>query len=265
MSILKHYKKSGYVQISNILAQTQKISYEALGVLINLLSRPENWIIHKSTFKNEHCGDVVINRIFKELRNAGYLFLYDIRESGKIKDRVWIISEDPIKSKEKWIEIAGNLNDGNAQISDPQVDKIDTVQTNNNTNKEKAKKERNIYTANFLAVWEIYPHGLTQDKEQAWKNWLTAITRRGYSEDDLLLAAKNYAKFCSILNRAREYRTLCSNFYGRKAEFKKFINYDFTQLEREKDNEQSRKKSYSPKSPLDIYGCPDWPEDISAI
>jgi hypothetical protein len=124
---------------------------------------------------------------------------------------------------------------------------------------KKKEKKKEIYTPKFLSAWELYPHGLTKDKDQSFRNWMGKVNKHGFTEDDLLLAAQHYAKFCVLLDTSTEYRTLFSNFYGMKGTFKQFIDYDFTQLERDKRNAESKKESYAPKTPFDIYGCPaDW-------
>jgi hypothetical protein len=252
MSILKHVKKNGYVQISNELAQTKKLSYEAIGVLVNLLSRPENWIVHKSSFRNEYCGEVVINRIFKELKEAGYLFLYDIREDGKITDRAWVVSDEPIKSSEEWLETLENLNAGEPQMRKPQFEEKGTVQIkNNNINKEESLLEKDSgkkspaksidYSPEFLNMWDYtYPH--TSDrgsKTQTYKHWCNLL-KEGKSTQELLSAAHNYYKHCSIKKESFRYR--CSNFYGEKRYFENFMVVNLTTVQQEATNEQRNNK-----------------------
>lgn len=109
------------------------------------------------------------------------------------------------------------------------------------------------YSSSFINLWgSIYKHGdRTGDKEQAQKNYDARI-KEGYSEEQLLRAASNYAKYCAAKNQTMI--TLCSNFYGRKGEFKEWIDYDATKLQQIKQDNQPKQNQYQPKSPLDIYG-----------
>jgi len=110
MPALKSIKYSdNFTVVPNSFAQDQAISFDAKGFLLDLLSRPKNWIVHKMMFVKKpkesdkfnkdgrkiiKYGYTVINRIFKELKEAGYIYLYNIRdEKKKILDRVWIISD----------------------------------------------------------------------------------------------------------------------------------------------------------------------------
>lgn len=250
MPILKFIEENSYTQIPNILAQNTELSYEALGVLINLLSRPKDWRVYKISFKRKGCGDVVLNRIFNELQASGYLFMKYIMENNKITDKVWIVSshpiyhKDPNKQREMWLEV---LDDQSArkpiQLETNAIGNHE-LQIKNNTNKEKSKKERNIYTENFLAVWELYPHGLKKKQEDTWKNWKKAL-KNGYTEEQLMQAAVNYKKFCEINKTETKFRTYCSNFYGIKAEFIEFIAYDFTKLQQEQRNAKQQSRPYS--------------------
>lgn len=252
MSILKHVKKNGYVQISNALAQTKELSYEAIGVLVNLLSRPENWIVHKSSFRNEYCGEVVINRIFKELKEAGYLFLYDIREDGKITDRAWIVSDEPIKSSEEWLETLENLSAGEPQMRKPQFEEKGTVQIkNNNINKEESLQDKDSgkksppksyidYSPEFSDVWDnIYPHMTDRgSKAQTYKNWCGLL--KANSTETLTSAAHNYRAHCDI--KRENYRYRCSNFYGEMRYFENFITLNLTAVQQEAINERRNNK-----------------------
>ncbi len=188
MSILKHYKKTGYVQISNILAQNTSLSYEALGLLVNLLSRPDDWVVHKSYFRIESCGEVKLNRIFKELQDAGYLHLSDIRENNKIIDRYWTVSDEPIQSREKWEEILQNLNPTKphdketSSCAPPELQKKDLIQkkekyTNTCSSTQKELDERN---SSFEIFWNLYPRKVAKkDATKAWDKY--------YKKADIIL------------------------------------------------------------------------------
>jgi len=94
MAIIKHICKKNYVVISNSFAQNKNLSYEARGVLLELLSRPEDWVVHKNQLCNKYCKITKLNRIFTELKNAGYLKLIHKRSNNKISGNEWIVTDD---------------------------------------------------------------------------------------------------------------------------------------------------------------------------
>jgi len=76
--------------------RTGIISYAALGILIDMLSRPNNGVAHKDFYKNKSYDIRAINKIFKELQVAGYLKIEGLLKNGKIIDKVWHVSNKPI-------------------------------------------------------------------------------------------------------------------------------------------------------------------------
>ncbi len=101
MAILKkRTKKRDFTIICNTLLQDEQLSYEAKGVLMELLSRPEDWVIRKSQLIRTHTRVTKLNRMFNELKRAGYLYVYYVRgmRDGRnvIIDRCWIVSEYPM-------------------------------------------------------------------------------------------------------------------------------------------------------------------------
>jgi len=268
MPILKHHKKTGYVQISNILAQTGNLSYEALGVLVNLLSRPDDWKVQKTMLRNKHCGEVMLSRIFKELQDTGYLKLVHIRENNKIANQVWVVSDEPMLSSENMEENLQNLGSRKPRQQETSAQGNQDLQINNITNTENTNKEKeNIkekifdthtnnhsveptkkvarkhqsYTDDFEQAWALYPErDGSNSKPAAFKFWQARIAE-GVSPDDLLLATKNYQLYCAHAgNTATSYVMQAQRFYGSQKEYERFINYKPKEVTSERDSKKSK-------------------------
>lgn len=95
MPILKKASKSDYSIIPNRLSQDEDLTYEAKGLLIELLSRPNNWTIYKNQLVRPHTKETKLTRIFKELQDAGYMYIQTTRneDNSKIDNRVWWVSD----------------------------------------------------------------------------------------------------------------------------------------------------------------------------
>lgn len=105
MPILKTLNQSSkFIGIHNDLAQNEELTYEAKGMLLELLSRPEDWDIYKTQLCRKHTQKTKINRIFKELKIQGYIKLFQIRseDNSQIVDRMWIASDKPLSDAE-WL------------------------------------------------------------------------------------------------------------------------------------------------------------------
>ena len=81
-------------------------------------------------------------------------------------------------------------------------------------------KKKNIYSANFEAFWKIYPR--KSDKGQANKAY-NARLKEGFSEDELLEAAKNYAEECKKDRREEKYIKLAKTFIGSSTPFVDYL------------------------------------------
>jgi hypothetical protein len=97
MSIIRVERKSQpYTMIANATLQDTSISLEARGLLTYLLSKPDTWAVVVTWLQTEmNVGRVKLNRIIKELENAGYIETRIIREDGKIVQYERIVLERP--------------------------------------------------------------------------------------------------------------------------------------------------------------------------
>ena len=103
MAILRTIRDKNYVTISNDIVQDPTLSYEAKGLLVELLSRPSDWEIHRKQLLREGCADEKLKRIMDELRHRGYLYLFQGNTAIGFLS-IWIASDTP-KSSEEFLEI----------------------------------------------------------------------------------------------------------------------------------------------------------------
>jgi hypothetical protein len=147
------------------------LSFEAKGLLVELLSRPENWTIHKSQFNRRSAGRHKINRIFAELRNAGYLQIEVVRGSdNRITDNVWTAADMPIfntyqgQKKEKSVDSPNDGKTERRKTRTPENLPLQSTYSLQNTEKEK-KKEPPSQTAKANPLLKEYDVLLRLDPE----------------------------------------------------------------------------------------------------
>lgn len=109
--IHKSELKGNFVSLSNSLAQDKTMTYELKGLLLELMSRPEDWTVKKEQLRRAGiAGHGKLNRIIKEGRARGYIYLQDIRDGKQqIKDRIWHISDRSMTPSE-WVKKLKNEN-----------------------------------------------------------------------------------------------------------------------------------------------------------
>lgn len=93
--------------------------------------------------------------------------------------------------------------------------------SSSNTNKKTKQKNGDPdYTEAFKAFWRFYPRKL--GKPAAFKCWKTRLKEDGITANDLVSAAKNYAK--SVKGREPEYIKHAATFIGPQRFFEDYID-----------------------------------------
>jgi len=94
MSITRAAHKSNYTKSDNAIANDERISWKAKGILLYALTKPNDWkfymidIINKSTDERDS-----IRSGIKELEKFGYLVIERVKENGKFVDSNWAFYE----------------------------------------------------------------------------------------------------------------------------------------------------------------------------
>ena len=86
----------------------------------------------------------------------------------------------------------------------------DTVTDNNN----------NIYISMFEEIYKLYPR--KGEKKRAYECYKARINN-GFTEDELMIATKNYAEFCKKEHREQKYIKTAPTFYGVNTPFVDFL------------------------------------------
>ena len=94
MGIFKARLSDQYTKIPNETLQDTSLSFEAKGLLVLILSLPENWEIHKSWLQKQapKCGQDKLKRLLKELTDTGYM-VKKVKQSedGKLAGWDWFV------------------------------------------------------------------------------------------------------------------------------------------------------------------------------
>lgn len=91
---------------------------------------------------------------------------------------------------------------------------------NKNINNIYINNNKNIYSISFENIYNEYPR--KGDKKKAY-GCFQARLKEGYSEDELLIATKNYAEQCKKEKREQRYIKLASTFFGVNTPFVDYL------------------------------------------
>lgn len=103
MTILRalHDKEHPFVMVARGVAQETTLSYEALGLLTYLLSKPDDWTVVPESLTRKGCGRDKVYKLLNELKDAGYI-AHERIEAARNKPPMWgerIVVEAPIPEK----------------------------------------------------------------------------------------------------------------------------------------------------------------------
>lgn len=88
------YTQDPYYRAARATAQDKAISYDALGVMNYLLSKPDNWVIQPDDLERHQCGRNKVYKVLRELMSAGYMQRVMRRDSkGRVIEVEYILHE----------------------------------------------------------------------------------------------------------------------------------------------------------------------------
>lgn len=100
--IIHRLNRKNYTTVSNEVVDDARLSYEALGLLTYLLSRPEDWQVHIDQLRERvKIGRDKLYRIVGELQAAGYMKHERERSRGVVTGGHWIVREEPTAEVEQ--------------------------------------------------------------------------------------------------------------------------------------------------------------------
>lgn len=183
-----------------------------------------------------NCG----NDDFKLLIAKGYLIPF---ESGVVVIRHWKqnnyirsdrYNETKMKTEFEMLECSGGVYEMKTALlpsgipTDYQM--VEEASTERHTQKKETetKERNNNYSVHFESFWRVYPR--KKEKAKAHKCY-DARLKDGYSPDELLTAATEYAKECKEKRTEERYIKLGATFLGCNTPFTDYIRKEDAQDE----------------------------------
>lgn len=100
--IKRHPSRQSYTVTPNAAINDARLSWKALGLLVYMLSLPDDWLFNHSHLGSKRGKHGSMRRAsasaISELRSAGYVHITAHREGGRFKEWVWYVSDFPVES-----------------------------------------------------------------------------------------------------------------------------------------------------------------------
>lgn len=159
MSIIRSPRKDrNFTIISNAVCLDQRLSMKALGVLVRLLSRPDNWSTNSDTLAREFgCGRDQMRSVLNELSEAQYMALNKVQDEKGHWASFWVVYDEPTTSPNYYPKPeepkTGLPEPGNPYFGESgPITRTDLTRTDN-------KRKRSISNdqPDFELFWTAYP------------------------------------------------------------------------------------------------------------
>ncbi len=176
MAIQKAKVDKDYVVIPNQLARDERLTFEARGVLIMLLSLPDDWVVSKEwVISQSTAGRDRVNRIFRELQELGYARKHQARTAqGRLDGVDWLIF--PYSNK---TELLKTRTTDSPQCGKPDTTKERSKQSKDNTN-------ISVITDAFDFFWNAYPVKRRKNKTGCFNKFKSKCKGLGQSDIEKL-------------------------------------------------------------------------------
>lgn len=185
MATFRVHKESGnFVTVHKVFIHDSNISWKAKGILLYLLSRPDDWKIYETELKKHATdGRDSLKTGIKELEEAGYICRTRIRdEKGHFKEYEYQVFE--------LANQVGNSHLGNSYLGDSHLGKPDTT-NNNSTNNDFTNNDLNILSGNPTAPYQQVIDYLNKRTGKQYKHTtkktqslIRARVKEGFNLDD---------------------------------------------------------------------------------
>lgn len=190
---------SGFLIVRNEVARDNRLSLKARGLLLLILSRPDNWRTTADQLATENKeGRTAILSAFKELREVGYLRQIKVRnQQGQLSTITSVFDHPELGQPESENLIpAPTRGDNVLPLVAPESGSPESAEPtpNRRTNQEEPEKDLSARRGRFDEFWAIYPKRgkHSNPKEPARQKWNYLV--RTVDPDTIIKAVRELAE-----------------------------------------------------------------------
>lgn len=178
MSIFKNRKRvNPYSQIDNKMINDERLKAESLGVLVYLISKPEDWTISMKQLQNRfNFGREKMQSVTKNLEECGYLIrVKPQNELGQFIGTSWDVTDEPTNGNSDGAKTRQSENPTVGKPVSQYTNKEYLTNKDINTNKEENKisasaqvvlPSESVTQKNFTTESEVESHHSEEKKEK---------------------------------------------------------------------------------------------------
>lgn len=183
-TITRAGSRDRFTVVHNRTIEDDRLSFRALGLLVFVLSKPDNWKTHVTHLATTHSeGREAVRSALAELEACGYVERKWMRTEGEATPSMhYLVSELPacpgIGNPENW---APRIRDAQEPATSKEGSK-EVVNTDS---------QQTLSIDYFAAFWKVYPR--KTEKGAARKAWSKAVKAAGGDPDRIVQGAYRYS------------------------------------------------------------------------
>ena len=165
MTIIRSPRKQrDFTIISNSVCLDQRLTMRALGVLVRLLSRPDNWRTNSEGLAAEFgVGRDAVRGALHELQKAGYIRMHKSQNAAGHWSSSWLVFDEPVTDDEASADGCADV--GKADAGKPDVGKAGAI---TRTDVPRTDVPRNDEGKARKRAPDLRPEDVA---EQVWADW----------------------------------------------------------------------------------------------
>lgn len=236
-------KQRDFTILSNAVCQDRRLSPRALGVLVRILSRPDDWRTTSELLAADFgIGRDGIRSAMRELREAGYMQLHKVQNEAGHWSTFWTVHEEPgeacvaddeqpeqdFPAPDKPVSGGPVTGDPTAGVSGPLSKNYLTKDYLQRTNTKggddsaapsaKPAAPKVEYSDEFENAWAAYPKRPGASKKAAHKAW-NARLKAGHTVDTMTAGIARYAAYVKAMKIEPSYVKQPETFLGPNEHF----------------------------------------------
>lgn len=176
MAIIRQKRKDRFLVVDNKIIEDKRLSFKARGLLIYMLSKPDDWKFYTGELANRSAKDGIsaIKSALREIEAAGYLVRQQgHKKNGQFTSQDWILTDISANSPQVENPPADKPSTGKPLADNSTLPNTDFKPNTDipNTNKSLVDAQHSIH--DVFTLWQNnwgFPNGIAQQDLTEWVN-----------------------------------------------------------------------------------------------
>ena len=176
MAIIRKKQKERFSIVDNKVIEDKRLSFKARGLLIYMLSKPDDWKFYTDELAKRSSKDGVsaIKSALNEIENAGYLTRkQEHKKNGQFASQDWILTDTSTIPPQVEKPLADKPLAGKALADNQPLPNTDFKPNTDLPNTDQLLTDDSHSTQDVFTLWENnwgFPNGIAQQDLTEWIN-----------------------------------------------------------------------------------------------